>query len=346
MIGILLMSLFNSKPQEITKQPEVKTSTEQAIKKNIKNVVSITNLQKATDSETIDPESAVKAPEEMGIGTGIIYKTEKNLAYILTNYHVVGKANEIEVTYEGKKEKAKMIGYDVWTDMAILTIPKGNINSVIEMTNSNHLEPGQEVIALGSPLGQMFAGSASSGIISGLSRNVPVDIDGDEIYDWEMNVLQTDAAINPGNSGGPLLNKEGKMIGLNSMKISMEGVEGIAFSIPTNEVKKVLKELEQKGSINRPKMGIMIKDVGTYSNPNDPNSPTDQTGVEIIEIEPNSLAEKSGLMLGDIIKVIDSKEIKSKIHFRKILFNEKKIGDTITMTIIRNGAEKNIKIKL
>ncbi len=346
LIGILLMSLFNSKPQEITKQSEVKTSTEQAIKKNIKNVVSITNLQKATDSETIDPESAVKAPEEVGIGTGIIYKTEKNLAYILTNYHVVGKANEIEVTYEGKKEKAKMIGYDVWTDMAILTIPKGNINSVIEMTNSNHLEPGQEVIALGSPLGQMFAGSASSGIISGLSRNVPVDIDGDEIYDWEMNVLQTDAAINPGNSGGPLLNKEGKMIGLNSMKISMEGVEGIAFSIPTNEVKKVLKELEQKGSINRPKMGIMIKDVGTYSNPNDPNSPTDQTGVEIIEIEPNSLAEKSGLMLGDIIKVIDSKEIKSKIHFRKILFNEKKIGDTITMTIIRNGAEKNIKVKL
>ncbi|TDM50788.1 serine protease [Macrococcoides goetzii] len=346
LIGILLMSLFNSKPQEVSKQSEVKTSTEQAIKKNIKNVVSITNLQKATDSETIDPESAVKAPEEVGIGTGIIYKTEKNLAYILTNYHVVGKANEIEVTYEGKKEKAKMIGYDVWTDMAILTMPKGNINSVIEMTNSNDLEPGQEVIALGSPLGQMFAGSASSGIISGLSRNVPVDIDGDEIYDWEMNVLQTDAAINPGNSGGPLLNKEGKMIGLNSMKISMEGVEGIAFSIPVNEVKKVLKELEQKGSINRPKMGIMIEDVGTHSNPNDPNSPTDQTGVEIMEIEPNALAEKNGLMLGDIIKKIDNKEIKSKIHFRKILFNEKKIGDTITLTIIRNGAEKNIKIKL
>lgn len=346
LIGILFMSLFNTKPQQDTMKSEVKTSTEQAIKKNIKNVVSITNLQKATDSESIDPESAVKAPEEVGIGTGIIYKTEKNLAYILTNYHVVGNANAIEVTYEDKKVKAKMIGYDVWTDMAILTIPKGNIKSVIEMTNSNHLEPGQEVIALGSPLGQMFAGSASSGIISGLSRNVPVDIDGDEIYDWEMNVLQTDAAINPGNSGGPLLNKEGKMIGLNSMKISMEGIEGIAFSIPTNEVRKVLKELEQKGSINRPKMGIMIEDVGTHSNPNDPNSPTDQSGVEIMEIEPNSLAEQHGLMIGDIIKKIDGQEVKSKIHFRKILFNEKHLGDTITMTFLRNGAEKNIKIKL
>lgn len=346
LLGILLMSLFNSKqPNTIKKEQKVQT-VEQSIQKNMNNVVSVTNLQKANDPTSIDPESALKAPEEVGIGTGVVYKIDKSLAYILTNYHVVGKANTIEVTYGEQKEKAKMIGYDAWTDMAVLTIPKGKLKTTIEMADSKDLQPGQQVLAMGSPLGQVFAGSVSSGIISGLSRNVPVDIDGDQIYDWEMNVLQTDAAINPGNSGGPLLNEQGKMIGLNSMKISMTGVEGIAFSIPSNDVKKVLKVLEEKGSIKRPKMGIMIEDIGTHRDPNDPNSPTDQPGVEIMDVEPNSLAEKSGLMVGDRVKAIDGKTVKSKIHFRKILFYENKIGDTITITYERNGVKKEVKVKL
>ncbi|WP_414052838.1 S1C family serine protease [Macrococcus animalis] len=346
LLGILLMSFLNRKQPEMVKKEEVVQTVEQSINKNMNNVVSVTNLQKAEDSETIDPESAVKPPEEVGIGTGVVYKLDKKLAYILTNYHVVGKANAIEVTYGEQKEKAKMIGHDVWTDMAVLTIPKGKLKTTIEMADSKHLQPGQEVIAMGSPLGKMFAGSVSSGIISSLSRNVPVDIDGDEIYDWEMNVLQTDAAINPGNSGGPLLNQQGEMIGLNSMKISMDGVEGIAFSIPSNDVNKVLKELEQNGSIKRPKMGIMIEDIGEHSDPNDPNSPTNKSGVEVMDVEPNSLAEKNGLLLGDIIKKIDGKEVKSKIHFRKILFHEKKIGDTITIMYERNGVKKEVKVTL
>ncbi|WP_414055987.1 S1C family serine protease [Macrococcus equi] len=343
LIGMLLMSLFNKPAKEKLAQSPL--TVENAIKKNMNNIVSVTNLQKAENTDALNPESASKAPEEAGIGSGVIYKIEKNQAYILTNYHVVGNANAIEVSYDNQKEKAKMIGYDVWTDMAVLTIPKGHLNSVIEMDGSK-LVPGQPVIAMGSPLGKMLAGSVSTGVISGLSRSVPVDIDGDEIYDWEMNVLQTDAAINPGNSGGPLLNTQGKMIGLNTMKISMPGVEGIAFSIPAKEIKKELKILETKGSIARPKVGIMIENIGTPSNPDDPNSSTNQDGVKVIAFEPKSKAQESGLMIGDVIKQIDDVKVESKIHFRKILFNDKKIGDTIDVLIERNGVEKHVKIKL
>ncbi|MGK0553110.1 S1C family serine protease [Macrococcus capreoli] len=344
LLGILLMSLFNGKQQK-QQADKVTQTVEQSVKQNMKNIVSVTNLQK-TEGNTIDTAQAAKSPEEVGIGTGVIYKLDGSKAYILTNYHVVGKAPDIEVSYGDEKVKAKMLGYDVWTDLAILTIPKGKLNSVITMADSSKLQPGQPVIAMGSPLGKMFAGSVSSGIISGLSRNVPVDIDGDQVYDWEMHVLQTDAAINPGNSGGPLLNQQGQMVGLNSLKISMNGVEGIAFSIPTNDVKSVLNELEQKGSIKRPKIGVMVENIGKLTNPNDPNSPTDQQGVQITQMEPNGTAQKSGLQVGDVIKKIDNKNVESKIHFRKILFFDKKVGDTIIMTIVRNGSEKQIEVKL
>ncbi|MCE4955703.1 S1C family serine protease [Macrococcoides caseolyticum] len=343
LIGILLMSLLHQPEQR--KAVESQPTIEQSIKRNMNNVVSVTNLQK-TDDSSIDPESAVKPPEEVGIGTGVIYKLDDKSAYILTNYHVVGKASEIEVTYGEQKEKAKMIGYDVWTDIAILMIPKRNLNTVVEMADSKNLAPGQQVYAMGSPLGKIFEGSVSTGIISGLKREVPVDIDGDEIYDWEMSVMQTDAAINPGNSGGPLFNKAGKMIGLNSMKIAMNGVEGIAFSIPSNDVLKVIKELEQNGSIKRAKIGIMIENAGTPTNPNDPNSKPNKEGVIITQIEPNSVAQKQGLLPGDVITKIDGKSVKSKIHFRKILFYEKKIGDTITMTYQRNGKTVDVKVTL
>lgn len=347
--GILLMSFFNDRNNNEVQKNNIQSlenSAEKAIARNKDNIVSVTNLQKAESPESIDPESAVKAPEEVGIGSGVIYKIDNNKAYILTNYHVVGKANKIEVAYGNQKEKAKLIGYDVWTDMAVLTIPKGKLNSTIKMADSKSVLPGQTVYAMGSPLGQMFAGSASSGIISGLSRSVPVDIDGDQIYDWEMNVLQTDAAINPGNSGGPLLNNQGKMIGLNTMKISMEGVEGLAFSIPSNDIKSVLKQLEEKGSITRPKLGILVEDIGKRIIAEDPNSGTDQSGVEVVEVEPQSSAEKAGLMVGDQIMKINHKEIESKIHFRKILFQDLKIGDTIKIEYIRNGKQKSVKVKL
>ncbi|MGL6145455.1 MAG: S1C family serine protease, partial [Macrococcoides caseolyticum] len=243
---------------------------------------------------------------------------------------------------QGKlKEKATLIGKDIWTDIAVIRIPKGNLKSTVTFGDSSKLEVGEHVLALGSPLGKIFAGSVTSGIISGLERTVPVDIDGDNEYDWSMDVIQTDAAINPGNSGGALFNDKGEMIGLNSLKITMNGVEGIAFSIPANAVKKNIKALETDGSIKRPKLGISVEDLAAAE-----YAGNLKQGVQIMQVEAASVAQQAGLMQGDVITHLDQTKIEDKIHFRKVLFNDKKVGETLNVSIERQGVKKTIKLKL
>lgn len=343
LIGIMIAALLLPKVFQQKDKPQEKAALSQTelIAKNKDTVVTVTNLQKASSDEPIDARASEKAPEETGIGSGVIYKLDKKYAYIVTNYHVVGKAPEIEVTQGKLKENATLIGKDIWTDIAVIRIPKGNLKSTVTFGDSSKLEAGESVLALGSPLGKIFAGSVTSGIVSGLDRTVPVDIDGDNQYDWSMDVIQTDAAINPGNSGGALFNDKGEMVGLNSLKITMNGVEGIAFSIPANEVRKDIKALEETGSIKRPKLGVSVEDLATAGYIGNLTQ-----GVQIMEVEASSVAQQAGLMEGDVITHLDDKKIEDKIHFRKVLFNDVKIGETITVKIERQGAKKTIKLKL
>lgn len=340
LIGILLAALLLPSMFK-EKQPEVTIlSPSEIIKQNKATVVTVTNLQKASN-EPIDAQASEKAPEETGIGSGVIYKIDDKYAYIITNYHVVGKAPEIEVSQGKLKEKATLVGKDIWTDTAVIKIPKGNLKKTVKFGDSKKLEAGEPVLAFGSPLGKIFAGSATSGIVSGLNRTVPVDVDGDNQYDWSMEVIQTDAAINPGNSGGALFNNKGEFIGLNSLKITMNGVEGIAFSIPSNDVKKDIKFLEKDGEIKRPKLGVSVEDLsqsGYIGNLKE--------GVQVMKIDAQSIAANAGISEGDVITQIDDIKIKDKVQFRKVLFKDLKIGDAVTIKVESQGSMKSVKLTL
>src|SRR5699024_2520255 len=195
--------------------------------------------------------------QEGGTGSGIIYKQENDKAYIVTNNHVIEDAQEIEIELANEEVvEAKLLGADSLTDLAVLEIDDEHIEAVAEFSDSDELEVGETVVAIGNPLGSEFAGSVTKGIISGLKRSVEVDTTCDKQADWVTEVLQTDAAINPGNSGGALVDTNGKVIGINSMKVAQQAVEGIGLAIPSNTAQPIMKDLEEKGEVKRPTLGI------------------------------------------------------------------------------------------
>ncbi|WP_165981056.1 S1C family serine protease [Macrococcus lamae] len=351
LLGILLMYLFSMlfmKQGKDEIEPSPYSKSEQAIKKTQADVVSVINTQKASDLLEKTDETT---PEEIGIGSGVIYKLTEKYAYIITNYHVIKGAETIEVTMSNnEKQVASVVGTDIWTDMAVLKIPKGKITDKIAFADSNSVSVGETAIAIGSPLSQAFAGSVSQGIISGKNRSVPVDFDDDGEYDFEANVLQTDAAINPGNSGGALINDDGKLIGINALKISLDHVEGIGFAIPSNEVKEIAVILGDKGKIKRPDLGVILEDLthleidAVRAQINLPESV--DKGVVITGIEGNSTAEEAGLLTKDVITKIDDIPVESLVQFRKVLYYNKKIGDDITITYYRQGKQQKAQAKL
>ncbi|HEY9581359.1 MAG TPA: trypsin-like peptidase domain-containing protein, partial [Savagea sp.] len=167
---------------------------------------------------------------EQGVGSGVIYKIDGDKTYIVTNNHVIEQAMNIEVSlHDGERVPAKLIGTDVFTDLAVLEIATIDGMEPLPFGKTTQLQMGQDVIAIGNPLGLNLSSTVTKGIISGLDRTVPVET---SQGNWELNVLQTDAAINPGNSGGALLNLQGEVIGINTLKIASEKVEGLGFAIP------------------------------------------------------------------------------------------------------------------
>jgi serine protease Do len=298
-------------------------------------VVGITNIQQSTSFWGQTQESG-------GTGSGVVYKKSGNKAYIVTNHHVVADATELEVSLsDGTKIPAKLLGSDVWTDLAVLEVPAEKIKVVAEFGNSDKLKPGEPVIAIGNPLGLTFSGSVTQGIISGTERAIPVDIDQDGTPDWQAEVLQTDAAINPGNSGGALINIEGQVIGINSMKIAQSAVEGIGLSIPINYASPIIDDLEKTGEVQRPVMGVelaSVNEVSSYHQQNTLKLPKEVTyGVAIRRVQPNSAADKAGLQELDVIIEMDGKEIRDAVDLRKHLYNQKKVGDDLKVKFYRDG---------
>lgn len=217
------------------------------------------------------------------------------------------------------------------------------------MGDSNNLKLGESLLVAGNPLGTDFKGSVSQGIISGLNRRVPVDIDKDDSYDVLMKAFQIDASVNPGNSGGAVVDSDGRLIGIVSLKIDMKNVEGMAFAIPINDVRKIAQQLEDKGKVTYPNTGIKIKNVADMSDSEKDsiNLPSKvNNGVVIGEVQQKGLGEKSGLQSGDVIVELDGKTIEDNLRYRQIIFSHKDDLRTLTAKIYRNGTEKNIKIKL
>lgn len=327
------------------------TDTTAAIQKAKKSVVSVINLQKAESFMPGTAETPEAEPEEAGTGSGVIYKLTDDKAYIVTNNHVVEGAEEIQINLEsGEQLSASLVGTDLWTDLAVLEVDRGEIDSAIEFADSDELLVGETAIAIGSPLGEAFSGSVSRGIVSGLDRSVPVDIDGDGNYDWESNVIQTDAAINPGNSGGALVNASGNLIGINSMKISMPTVEGIGFAIPANEVKEIVTQLEENGEVTRPYLGIQLQDLYTVPTEiltSEMNLPEDVTeGVIVSNVQEGTPAADAGLKQYDVIVSLDGEPIPNMLELRQYLYYEKEQGEEMTIEFYRNGERQETTVTL
>lgn len=315
---------------------DVETDVTKAVDKAADSVVGITNLQSSDfwADETV--------AEEAGTGSGVIYKKSGDKAFIVTNNHVVQGATELEVTLsDGKKISAQLVGADIWTDLAVVEVNASEISKVAEFGDSSVLKAGEPVIAIGNPLGLTFSGSVTQGIISGLERTIPVDINEDGLADWQSEVLQTDAAINPGNSGGALVNIEGQLIGINSMKIAESSVEGIGLAIPINSAIPIIEDLEQYGEVKRPYMGVelqSVSDIPGYYQQEALKLPEDiTTGVAVKVVTPDSPAQQAGLKDLDVIVELDGKEIPDLISLRKHLYTEKRIGETLEIKFYREG---------
>ena len=282
-------------------------------------------------------------------GTGFIYKVDGNYAYIMTNEHVVSGGDRIGIITSTDDEiDAEILGMDEFLDLAVLRIDVEYANGIAKIGDSTESSVGDIVFTIGSPLGFDYRGSVTSGILSGRDRMVTVSVGGSRTGDWVMRVLQTDAAINPGNSGGPLLNVNGEVIGINSMKLVQAEIEGMGFAIPIEYAMTHIESLERGEIIERPVLGIAMVNVreATVLQRNNYNIPADLTdGVIVVGITENTGAHRSDLEEGDVIIALNGEEIRNLAYLRFELFKYH-IGDTIELTVLRDGRQRSTRVEL
>ena len=329
---------------------DVSTAVTDAVDKTGDTVVGISNIQKTNFWGPIDPNTDSNTAEA-GTGSGVVYKKTGGKAFIVTNNHVIEGASELEVTLsDGTKLPAELIGSDPWTDLAVITVDEDKIKTVAEFGKSASLKPGEPVIAIGNPLGLQFSGSITQGVISGLERSIPVDINEDGQADWNAEVIQTDAAINPGNSGGALVNMSGQVIGINSMKISEDAVEGIGLSIPIDYVIPIITDIEKYGEVKRPFLGVnlaSVEEIAQYHQQNTLRLPKDVvSGVAITGVQPGSPADQAGIQEFDVIVEMDGEQVKDVVELRKYLYNEKKVDEKLKVTFYRDGKKQTAEVTL
>ncbi|AJD92977.1 hypothetical protein JMA_36600 [Jeotgalibacillus malaysiensis] len=325
---------------------DVSSDVTGAVEKAGDAVVGVTNLQARGGMFGQESET-----QEAGTGSGVIYKKEGDSAFIVTNNHVIEGSDQVEVTLaDGTKEEATVLGGDQWTDLAVLQISGENVDTVAEFGDSQALKPGEPVIAIGNPLGLQFSGSVTTGVVSGVERTIPVDVNQDGQVDWQAEVIQTDAAINPGNSGGALVNIQGQLVGINSMKIAQSSVEGIGLAIPIDMAQPIIEDLESTGEVDRPTMGITLFDLANVPavyQQDELNLPEEVTsGVVIERVVPNSAADNAGLQDMDVIVEMDGEKINNSMELRQHLYTEKSVGDDMQVKVYRNGEMVEVTMTL
>jgi len=277
----------------------------------------------------------------IGTGSGFIYKKEDK-GYIITNNHVIEKANNYKVLLQtGEEVDAKLLGCDEYSDLAVLSIDKDKVTKVAKLGDSDLITVGNTVFTVGSPMGSNYSGSVTRGIVSAKERTIETD-------DVVTKVIQTDAAINPGNSGGPLVNLAGEVIGITSMKLAQEEIEGMGFAIPINDAKIYVQNLEKGENISRPALGVSLINITDryrlyYYRINVDSTIT--KGVVVAKLQNGGAADKAGLEIGDVITKIDDKEVESISKLRYYLYKYN-IGDKVKITYIRNGKTNTVDIKL
>ncbi len=279
-------------------------------------------------------------------GSGFVYKKDDDYGYIMTNYHVVEGASQVKITNTaGETVDATYLGGDSYADIAVLRIDADSALEVAEIGDSTNSKIGDTVFTVGTPLDSDYMGTVTKGIISGETRTITVS-DGQDSY--MMEAIQTDASINPGNSGGPLVNINGEVIGVNSMKLVESEVEGMGFAIPIEVAMASIDKLENGEEIERPVLGISMYDVTNTAMlyRNNLNLDEDITsGVVVADVENGSAAASAGIEANDIITQMDGDTVKDSSHLKFMLYKHE-VGDTINLTIIRDGKtiEKEVKL--
>jgi len=324
-----------------TMNVNVNTAVIDAVNKVSPAVVAVINMQSANFFDNKYTEA--------GIGSGIVYKKSGDYAYVVTNNHVVEGANKVEVRFDDQtKVDAELLGKDSLYDLAVLRIPAKYVKVVASFGNSDKLKLGEPVVAIGNPLG--FSGTVTQGIVSSANRSIQrtVQTNGGQV-NYNAQVIQTDAAINPGNSGGALVNLAGQVVGINSLKIAETSVEGIGFAIPINIATPVINQLETKGKIERPYLGISLVGLDEL-----PASAIQQLkvpdnvkgGIVVTAVSPGSPAQRAGIKEGDLIVQIDDYKVKNYVDFSTYLYTNLKVGQKVKVKVYRYGKLKTLEMTL
>ena len=322
-------------------------------------VVSVINLKRQSSSSTDSLYNSLFGDDEgssskkngkletYSEGSGVVYMKSNGKGYIVTNNHVISGSDAVQVQLaNGKTVSAKVVGKDSTTDLAVLSIDAKYVTQTAEFGDSKSLQAGQTVIAVGSPLGSEYASTVTQGIVSAPARTIETSSGN------QQTVIQTDAAINPGNSGGALVNSAGQVIGINSMKLAQSSdgtsVEGMGFAIPSNEVVTIVNELVKKGKITRPQLGVRV--VALNGIPEAYRSRLKiksnlKNGIYVASINKNSSASRAGMKSGDVITAVDGKKVDDVSSLHSILYSHK-VGDTVNVTVNRNGRNVSLKVKL
>lgn len=326
------------------------SNEQEIIEKTISEVnVTETNTLKNSIDKIYDAVVVIQSYENgklSSTGTGFYYKKDSKNGYIITNHHVIEDSDTIKVTNTSNVEsEATLLGSDEYLDLAILSVDVKDVIKVAELGDTSKISVGDTVFTVGSPLGIKYMGTVTKGILSGKNRQVTVKVSNSNFI---MDVLQTDAAINPGNSGGPLLNINGEVIGVTSLKLVEDEIEGMGFALPIESVKNSLENLESGKEIERPVFGVQLLDIENKSTLRRYGISIDnkiKSGAVILKVEKGTPAYEANLDVGDVITKINDDIISDTTHFRYCLYKYN-IGETIKVTYIRDGIEKTTNVKL
>ncbi len=335
-VKILFDNDKDKKTDNIQPIQQITISETNSIYKSIEKIYNATVVIEAYDKK-----------RQIGSGTGFIYKIDEEKAYIITNSHVISNNEKLIITNTaGTKVEATVLGKDEYIDVAVLAIDKSTGLLSAEIGDSTVLKLGDPLFTVGTPIDTAYMGTVTKGILSGKDR--AIEVDSASGTPFIMQVLQTDAAINPGNSGGPLVNLKGQVVGVNSLKLADEDIEGMGFAIPIEIVMGCVDRLEKGETIVRPQLGITLVDANNnyylYNNKIYLDKEFD-SGIAIVDVLKDSVAYKAGLKKADVILAINDVEIKGSAHFRFILYKFE-VGDTIKIKYYRTGEEKEVLVKL
>lgn len=340
--GIITVSLLKWTP--------ILNNTNTVITKNGTQVYEKSSLAAAVDKiyDAVVVVQGYNNDSLASTGTGFVYKTDDKYGYILTNQHVIEDMQKLVITMSNESQtEATVLGSDEYLDLAVLRIEKSYITQVAQIGSSEDMKLGDTVFTVGNPMGIEYRGSVTSGVLSGKDRMVSVSVSSSG-NDWIMRVLQIDASINPGNSGGPLLNVNGEVIGICSMKLVDSDIEGMGFAIPIEYAMSHAESLENGKKIEWPVLGISMVNVTDTMNLYRNGLNVDKnikSGIVIADVSNGSGAANAGLKKGDIITKIDDVTVKDHAYLRYELYQHQ-AGDKIKLTIIRDGKEKTVEVTL